>query len=240
MMVLLRGDIDFVWVLMLVFAWFVQMGLHEGGHAWVADRLGDPMPRMYGRVTCNPLRHIEWNNLSYVFGAVLLPIATALMGWLPMGMAYVMVSGNHTTANRAKIALAGPVGSFLAAGIGVAIWFVCFPLARHMPAEVAVRTFQLCLALVVVSVLYGAFNLFPVPPLDGGDILYHFMNHDGRRMMNQIRPYGFFLIMGVFWLMPMLSGGRLDIGDVLFDPIQRAGVWLLTDLPTMVWGSRTA
>jgi len=221
----------------MIIAWFVQMGLHEGGHAYVATWLGDPVPRMFGRVTINPFRHIEWRDFGSIFGAVLLPIATAFSGWIPMGMASVPIS-RHNTADDAKISLAGPLGSFAGALIGVILAFALWPVVQSGALGNLGGTFVVMLgySLVVTSALYGAFNLLPIPPLDGSSIAYHYMNSDGRIIMDKIRPYGFFIIIAVFWLLPAVSGGKLNAGDIIFDPIMEWGLKLTIFLPEQIYG----
>jgi|GEM_PF-1534718 len=230
---LLGGQIDIVWAVLLYLAWNVQMGLHEGGHAIIADRLGDPIPRAFGKVTINPYKHIEWDNSSYVISAVVLPAATALTMGVPLGMAWVMISGNHSTKNHAKIAIAGPVGSFLAGLIGIVLFFLLYPLiymGTDSQSVFQIQTFaaQCCLALVVTSAFYGAFNLVPIPPLDGSNVLYHFMNREGRDFMDKIRPYGFFIIIALFWIG---NGGKYVV-----TPVIQASADLMNWLPQQVWG----
>jgi Zn-dependent protease len=227
------------WMLpaLFVVAWYIQMGLHEGGHAYMATWLGDPVPRAFGRLTFNPLRHIEWNDMGYVFGAVLLPIATAFSGWIPMGMAYVPVS-RGTTAHDMKVALAGPIGSFAGAVIGIVFAFLVWPLIQMgtFGNFFGSVLFFFPMALVLTSVLYGAFNLLPIPPLDGSSVAYHYMNQNGRDLMNRIRPYGFLIIIAVFWILPYISGGKLDASSLIFRPIMEIGGEATYWLPLKVYG----
>lgn len=202
-------------------AWFAQMGLHEGAHAWVADKLGDPVPRAMGKVTFNAFKHIEWNNWNYVISAVALPAFTTLSGYIPMGMAWVMHS-RMDAKSEAKIAIAGPIGSFAVAAIALAIWWAIFPLVRHEPG-LARHAYFMATAFVTVAMLYGVFNLIPIPPLDGGTVAYHYLNPEGKRLFDQIRPYGFMIIIVAFWI--------FNIGQPIFSWIFGVSRQLLYDLP---------
>lgn len=226
--------INLEWVVVAVAAWFAQMGFHEGAHAFAADRLGDRMPRMMGKCTINPFKHIEWNNSSYVIGAVVVPIVTAMMGWIPMGMAYVMHS-RMSTKDEAKIAIAGPIGSFVVALIGFALWVLVYPMVGAGNSSLNHFVHMACLALVVVSIVYAVFNLIPLPPLDGGTVIYHFMNREGRDFLDRIRPYGFFILIAMFWILPRLSGGTLDVGYV-FGKLIVYSIQLMESVPKELWG----
>lgn len=134
---------------------------HEFAHAWVATRLGDDTPRREGRVTLNPLAHVDW------IGTVLLPALTSLMGAGFLGW------GRPVNTNPMKlrwglngmalVALAGPASNVVFAGILAA---VAVATARAMPsfAQFAARGVTLSLYLAI-------FNMLPVPPLDGSKLL---------------------------------------------------------------------
>lgn len=209
-------------VTVLMIAWFLQMGLHEGAHAIVADRLGDPVPRAMGKVSINPFTHVTWNDPWSVIGAAIVPFVTATIFPVAMGMAHVQISRGHSTANHAKIAIAGPIGSFVAGLIAIVLWVALFPLLRNSGPE-AVNFLQFaCWATLLTALVYGIFNLIPIPPLDGSEILYHYMNPDGRRLMDHIRPYGFFILIGLFWI-----GG---VGTESFEKLIQAREWIMSSL----------
>lgn len=232
-------NIHYHWMspVMYILAWYIQMGLHEGGHAYVATWLGDPTPRAYGRVTFNPIRHIEWNDMGYVLGAVVLPIATAFSGWIPMGMASVPVA-RGSTAHDAKVSLAGPLGSFAGALLGILLAFLLWPLIQMgaFGNFLGSVMFFFPLYLVLTSAVYGVFNLLPIPPLDGSSVAYHYMNQNGRDLMNAIRPYGFVIIIAVFWILPFISNNRLNAGNLIFRPIEEYGAKVTFWIPRTVYG----
>ena len=134
---------------------------HEFAHAWVATRLGDDTPRNDGRVTLNPLAHVDW------IGTALLPFVTSLMGGGFLGW------GKPVSTNPAKlrgglnglalVALAGPASNIVMAVLLAAVGIVCVYVAPGL-ADFAQRGIQL-------SIYLALFNLLPVPPLDGSKLL---------------------------------------------------------------------
>ena len=138
-------------------ALLIAVTVHEMAHALVADRLGDPTPRALGRITLNPIPHLD------LFGALAFFIAG--FGWakpVPVNPANL----SHPRRDMALVAVAGPVSNFVIAFVGL----VAFVLARRSGlvagpvAEMLLWVFQFNLAL-------GIFNLIPLPPLDGGHFL---------------------------------------------------------------------
>ncbi len=232
-----RASVSHIEAFALLTAWFVGMGLHEGAHAYAANKLGDPLPRMMGKLTFNPFKHIEWNNWNYVLGAVVLPIATTYSLGIPLGMAWVMVQ-QMGTKHDAKVALAGPIGSFAAALIGVILLVASWPAIQAqtfgpMGTEIL---FTVGWAMVVVSIIYGVFNLVPLPPLDGGTVAYHFLNNDGRRMFDAIRPYGFLILIAMVWLVPPLTNGLIDPSRQLLWPAIGFLSEIALAVPNLIWG----
>lgn len=211
------AELNMTWVIVMMAAWFLQMGLHEGGHAIIATRLGDPLPRAMGRYTVNPFRHIEWNNLWSVVGGVIMPLLFVLQRNLPFGFAWVMVTPGDPKHN-AKVAFAGPMGSLIAAAIGAACMIGFAPLYQSYPVLLFVFT-----AVTFVGILYGLFNLLcPLPGVDAGEILYYFLPHRGREIFNSLRPYSMMLFIGLVWILPLVSQGEIS----LFKYIHHAIDWL--------------
>ena len=225
-------------------AWFVSMGLHEGGHAWAAWRLGDNTAYMLGKRTINPFRHVNWNEPNSVISSVVLPAITSIafaqpfgQGFVcvPMGMAWVPVNPNnfrHPSRDHAIVAAAGPGGDFICALGAFVLFFAFYPLLWQADAG-ALNNFTLCIifSTYLTAIVYGVFNLVPIPPLDGSNVLYYFGNWRMREFMDRIRPFGFMIIVGVFWIG---GGGRL------LNPIIEALLWPFFKLPEMVWGTRNA
>jgi len=183
----------------------LSLSVHEAAHAWTADRLGDPTARALGRVTLNPLAHIDW------IGTVLFPIIAFTTGAPLIGWAKpVPVNFHNLRAPRrdfAIIAAAGPASNLVQALFGAAVLALAFdPLSMDLTARV-LRFF------ISLNVSLAIFNMIPVPPLDGGNVLSGILPEQFARLIDQIRPWGFLV------LYALLFSGFL--GNVVF-PISRS------------------
>jgi Zn-dependent protease len=193
-------------IILQLVALFTAVVFHEASHGYVADRLGDPTPRVRGRLTLNPLAHID------PIGSVLIPIllvvlrSPILFGWakpVPIspnyfrnpfkGMLYVAVAG--PTTNLILALLAAGVGRVLLLGVSV-------DLARgtSFGDNVLQALFILLGFFVVYNVVLAAFNMLPIPPLDGSRVLTYFLPPEGRRFMLRIERYGFFILLALIYL----------------------------------------
>jgi Zn-dependent protease len=193
-----------------------SLSVHEAAHAWSADRLGDPTGRLLGRITLNPLSHIDW------FGTVLLPLLLIYSGLPPLGWAKpVPVDIRNLAAPRrdfAIVAAAGPASNLIQAAIGAALFAVVRgntgePLGGPVLAAVLGM-------YVILNVGLALFNLLPVPPLDGGNVLSGLVPESVARMLDLLRgPVGFVLIYLLIW-----SGMLWRV----IDPLRQALLgWLL-------------
>jgi Zn-dependent protease len=167
-----------------------SLTLHELAHAWVAWKLGDPTAKREGRLTLNPIAHLDpLGSLMFVLTAVLID--------LPFGWARpVPVSPRYFRRPReglAIVAAAGPAMNFLLA-LGV------LAVIRHLglDANPESQTFKVLEAAWVVNVVLGLFNLIPVPPLDGSRIVGVFMNRATYARWTQLDVVGMLVVVGVF------------------------------------------
>jgi Zn-dependent protease len=179
-------------------AWFIQMGIHEGAHAWAAWWCGDDTAYLLGKRSVDPFRHIQWNQINSVLLGVVLPAFTAWQGGIPMGMAWVPVNPlrfKRMRRDHALVSAAGPAAnlllSFVVLGVG-------FGLARLPESDVTRVMLDLCFAVYITSVIYGVFNMIPLPPLDGSRVLYYFLPPTWRAVMDDIEPYGFWILIFLF------------------------------------------
>lgn len=167
----------------------ISLTIHEAAHAWTADRLGDPTARMLGRVSLNPLVHIDW------IGTVLLPLIALfshlpLIGWAkPVPVATRNLG--HPRRDFMIVAAAGPISNllqaFVAAGLLRLLWN---GTAETGPgAMVTVLYFA-----VQINLLLAFFNLIPVPPLDGGNVLLGLLPPSLAATYSQLRQYGFLVL----------------------------------------------
>lgn len=154
--------------------------IHELSHGYMAVFFGDPTPRLQGRLTLNPLKHLEW------FGSVIVPIITGLAG-VAFGWAKPVEFNPYNLRNRRVgefwIAVAGPASNLLIATIfGLVIRILV--AMDHLP----VHFIQISAYVVAVNILLAIFNLMPLPPLDGSKILFNLLPQrffEIRRWMEQ-------------------------------------------------------
>lgn len=194
----------------LVFA----LSLHEAAHAWMASRLGDPTARMLGRVTLNPVKHID------PFGTILLPLVMLfifpsgfLIGW---AKPTPVTTRNFRNIRRDDIlaTLAGPVSNLLAAVAAtialIVLARVSAPgaemvrnLAMGLPPDLSGGSAAVPIAMILylsvwLNVILAVFNLIPLPPLDGSHVLRHFLPYKALRFYDSIGMWGLivFLVLG--------------------------------------------
>jgi Zn-dependent protease len=185
-----------------------SLSFHEAAHAWTADRLGDPTARMLGRITLNPIAHIDWIG-TVLFPIVALTTGAPLLGWAKP----VPVNFHNLKAPRrdfALIAAAGPVSNLILAAVGALIWSVLYDpsiTALHVFLGILYRT-------VVTNVFLAVFNMIPVPPLDGGNVLAGFVPESVANLIDQMRPYGFIVLYALL-LTGVLSAIVQPVADII-------------------------
>jgi Zn-dependent protease len=198
--------------------WFVvflfSLSIHESAHAWTSERFGDKTGRYLGRVSLNPIRHID------PVGTILFPLASQLTGGFMFGWAKpVPVNPDlWSDKKRANIftSAAGPISNLLLAGIAVAIALALMAAgvivvndeARQLADILApaagsdtllVPVSKLISIAIFLNITLGIFNLVPIPPLDGSHILESLLPYEQAVAYSQLRPYGFILLLGLMW-----------------------------------------
>ena len=211
------------WILPVLFA----VTFHEASHGFVAWRLGDDTARRLGRVTFNPLRHID------PFGTVVLPAMLLLAsgGRMMFGFAKpVPVNFARLRSPRRDMVLVAAAGP----GINLAMALLAAALLMQLvPGELGENEigFELLgqiLAIrsepsrwaalnlynaVWINVLLAVFNMLPLPPLDGGRVAVGLLPEVAARPLSRLEPYGFFIILGLVFLLPLLGGTLgVDLG----------------------------
>ncbi|MGV0985520.1 MAG: site-2 protease family protein [Limnohabitans sp.] len=206
-----------IYALPVIFA----ITLHEAAHGYAAQRLGDPTAAMLGRVTLNPFVHID------PMGTILMPLllyfstgGAFLFGYAkPVPVRFDQL--RHPKRDMVWVALAGPAANLLQA----LLWgVVLYALAA---AGVSERFFiEMCKAGMLTNVVMFAFNLFPLPPLDGGRILVGLLPWRQAVMFSKIEPWGFFIVMALvitgvvnnLWMQPLI-GLTFDVLKLLLSPL---------------------
>jgi Zn-dependent protease len=189
--------------------------IHEAAHGYVARWFGDNTAYMMGRVTLNPMKHID------PVGTILMPLVMyfATSGAFLFGYAKP-VPVNFANLRRPKrdmiwVALAGPASNFIQAILWVLV------LALLAVTGVQERFFiQMARAGILTNLVMWAFNLFPLPPLDGGRVLTGLLPARQAYAFSRIEPYGFFIVMALvlagivsrFWLQPLMGVGYWILG----------------------------
>jgi Zn-dependent protease len=204
-----------IWALPVVLA----VVLHEVAHGWVADKLGDDTARWMGRLTLNPIKHID-----HPIGTILIPIALVAMG-SPFVFGYARpVPINFRKLRRPKqdmvwVALAGPATNVLLVVASTALlWLVV-----KLPASAAWAGQPLslmCQASIIINLVLCTFNLLPLPPLDGGRVAVGLLPGPAAYQLSRLEPFGFLIIVALLMLGvlqsiigPVIMGGaRFLIG----------------------------
>jgi Zn-dependent protease len=209
-------------ILFQLIAFLFAISIHESAHAWMANRRGDPTARMLGRVTLNPIKHID------PVGTVLLPLIAMLSHFPMIGWAKPTPVDPRNFKNPVLddilTSVAGPVSNFIvatAATILLALISLAAPGGRMIVQgalggfvisnSALVPAALLLYDFLVINVLLAVFNLIPVPPLDGSHVLRHFLSDQVRQIYDTV---------GIFALMALVFfGGNLLMG--LIRPVLR-------------------
>ncbi len=157
---------------------------HELAHGWVAYRFGDPTAKMLGRLSLNPLKHLD-------------PIGTAMLFIFGFGWAKPVPVNPNNIRDRKKglllVASAGIIANILLATCAMLLQRIISPGPSSVLGPMLYWMFH-------INVILAAFNLIPLPPLDGSKIVMNIAPPDIRDMLQRIEPYGFFIIIGLLWI----------------------------------------
>jgi Zn-dependent protease len=219
---------EVVLIIFQVVVLILAFSVHECAHAWTAWRLGDPTARMLGRVTLNPLKHLD------PLGSVIMPLLALFYHWPLIGWAKpTPVTGRNFKNYRRDdilVTLAGPASNLISATIALILLLIikhlvpggvfaiatAMALASHIPGvstENLPTLFPIALFLyfvILINLLLFVFNLIPIPPLDGSHVVRHFLPYRALQLYDRIGMFGLFLL--------FLVGGSF-IFRIFFSPL---------------------
>lgn len=190
----------------------IAMTFHEFAHAWVADKLGDTTPRAQGRLTLNPLSHID------PFGIILLLFAN--IGWGKP----VQINPRNFNSNKsmetceALVSLAGPLINLILAFIFMIIYYALFWFTECSEIILLIVFYT-----ITVNIGLGVFNLLPIPPLDGSKIFAKFLPYNAKAWIDRNMQYIYILFL-ILWITNVLSWIVSPVITVIFDGMN----WLVS------------
>lgn len=183
-------------------ALIVAITIHEFSHAWVAEHLGDPTPRLQGRLTLNPLPHID------LFGTILLPLILALsgtgfmIGWAKP-VQFDPFNLRHPRRDAALISIAGPISNMFMAAICAILLQLLIRIPS--PGSVIIMIINFLLQqIIVTNISLGIFNLVPIHPLDGFKIVEGILPEAQAHEWHELERFG--IIFLIFLLFPIFGG----------------------------------
>ncbi len=199
-------DIDIAGIFIAFIVLLFSLTVHEAAHAWTADRLGDPTARLLGRVSLNPMVHADLIG-TIVFPLIAMVSNVPLLGWakpVPVNVARL----GHPRRDHVLVAAAGPLSNLLIALVAAVALRVlsALPRAEDGP-QVATPLLMIASLSLALNVMLAVFNMIPIPPLDGGNVLSGLLPRSVAATYDAlVRPYGFIILYAL-----MLSGALFYI-----------------------------
>jgi len=222
-------------ILFQLIVFLFAISFHESAHAWMANRCGDPTARMLGRITLNPIKHID------LFGTILLPLMAMLAHFPVLGWAKPTPVDPRNFRNKVRddvlTSVVGPISNFTVACGAVLILalisltsatgtYLVHNIPFTNPADLdvlAAHTSSILLPasllmydFMLINVVLGVFNLIPVPPLDGSHVLRHFLPESVRRIYDAV---GWIALMALVFLAPRLLDALISPVLFFFDSL---------------------
>lgn len=208
-------DLDISTIIARIIVLLIAFTVHELAHALTADYLGDPTPRRMGRITLNPLKHLD------PFGTIMLIIAG--FGWAKPVMVNPMNMRGNPRTSMAIVAIAGPLSNIILAGIA-AIFFrldLVDVNSLFLGNASALSFANLLVQFLYINLALAFFNMLPVPPLDGSKILFAILPAELVYRLRPLEQYGFMILFLVVFLVPQV----LDV--LVWQPVQATAQLLI-------------
>ncbi|MEK6582240.1 MAG: site-2 protease family protein [Nitrospirota bacterium] len=195
----------------------IAITFHELSHGLIAYKLGDPTARMMGRLTINPIAHID------LFGTIIMPLLLLIFtnGQFVFGYAKPVpinpMNFKNPRRDMAISAAGGPATNILLAIVSMVILkFAVFPLLSFAPEGMAATVLEpiamMLKSSIIINVVLASFNLIPIPPLDGGRVVVGFLPHKQAMSFSKIEPFGFIIVIILiythiadYFVMPMVN-----------------------------------
>jgi Zn-dependent protease len=182
---------DILSIAVSLFVILFAITIHEASHGWAAMKMGDPTAQALGRVTLNPIAHID------LFGTILVPILLVVMGAPAFGWAKPVPVNPYNLKNPRRdnlwISFAGPAANLVTSALSLVFILL---LKSFVPALLRLQGLVLILYyMVLLNAFLAVFNLIPVPPLDGSGILSGLLSKSAAERYDRLRPYGFFIVL---------------------------------------------
>jgi len=198
-------NLDFSKITIFFAVFLFSLSFHEAAHAWTAEKFGDSTGRYLGRITLNPLAHID------IFGTIIFPLVGLITGGMMFGWAKPVPVNTSAMRDRRLgdicTSAAGPLSNLLLA----IVFFVLLKLIHRtslLPIEnlgqIGDALEQMFETGLVLNIVLFIFNLLPIPPLDGSHVLENLLPPGPAQIYEKIRPYGFILM--IFLLMSGVLG----------------------------------
>ena len=216
-----------VWVLPLVIA----ITFHEAAHGFVAHQLGDDTAWKLGRVSFNPLKHIDPFGTLVLPGILLLSHSPFLFGYAkPVPVNFRAL--RHPRIDMVWVALAGPATNIALALVAA----TAFHVVNYAPASAAQWLFDNLKNALVINVILAIFNMLPIPPLDGGRVAVGLLPNILAVPLSRLEPYGMLILIGILIILP-LAGSQLGLNLDVISAILRTVTGYVIQLLLVVTGN---